>query len=215
MQCISIVYGTSNPAKLASMRKTLAPLSIKIIGLKDINLKLPDVDESGSTPLENARIKARAYYAILKRPVFACDSGLYIRGLPDHEQPGIHVRTRNGRRMSDDEMVAHYSAIARQLGGKAVARYSNAICLILSEDKIFEHFDDDISYDPFYITGAPHAKRVAGFPIDSLSVNINTGKYYYDEADFIEDAGIAPGGFRAFFTRALDTGNSHINADRS
>ena len=204
MQNISIIYGTSNPAKLASMRKTLAPLSIHVIGLSDTNINLPDVDESGSTPLENARIKARAYYAILKRPVFACDSGLHIRGLPDHEQPGIHVRLKNGRRMSDDEMVEHYSAIAKQMGGRVIAQYSNAICLILSENAMFEHSGDDILYDPFYITDAPHAKRVAGFPIDSLSVNIRTGKYYYDEADFIEDAGIAPDGFRAFFTRALD-----------
>jgi 8-oxo-dGTP diphosphatase len=204
MQNLSLVYGTSNPAKLASMRKARAPLIINIIGLKDTGIEPPDADESGSTPLENARTKALAYYAALKRPVFACDSGLYIQGLPEHEQPGIHVRMRNGARMNDDEMIEHYAAIAARLGGKAVARYSNAICLIMGDSEIYEHFGDDISYDPFYIADTPHLKRVAGFPIDSLSVNIKTGNYYYDEVDFIEDVGIAPDGFRGFFVRALN-----------
>lgn len=26
----------------------------------------------------------------------------------------------------------------------------------------------------------PHEKRVEGFPLDSLSIDIETGKYYYD-----------------------------------
>ena len=57
--------------------------------------------------IENARIKALAYYAALKRPVFTCDSGLYIDGLADSEQPGVHVRMVNGKRLTDDEMVVH------------------------------------------------------------------------------------------------------------
>ena len=132
------VYGTGNPAKLQSMRDCLAPLDIEIIGLKETGIIIPNVDENGNTPLDNARIKALAYYAALKRPVFACDSGLYIDGLPDDEQPSVHVRLVNGKRLSDDEMIMHYSAIAGKLGGKAVARYKNAICLIISEDEIYE-----------------------------------------------------------------------------
>lgn len=71
------VYGTGNPAKLDHMRRMLAPLNLNFIGAKETDITLPDVDESGNTPLENARIKALAYYKALKRPVFACDSGLY------------------------------------------------------------------------------------------------------------------------------------------
>ena len=60
---------------------TVATLGIEIVGLYETGSAIPDFDETGATPLENARIKAYAYYAVLNRPVFACDSGLYIEGL--------------------------------------------------------------------------------------------------------------------------------------
>jgi HAD superfamily hydrolase (TIGR01509 family) len=133
ISCISktmqqpLIYGTGNPAKLDHMRRILAPMNLGLIGAKETGAVLPDVNESGDKPLENARIKAYAYYEALKRPVFACDSGLYIDGLPDSEQPGVHVRMVGGKRLTDDEMVSHYSAIARRLGGKAIARYLRAM----------------------------------------------------------------------------------------
>lgn len=205
MDMNTFVYGTGNPAKLTYMRKMITPLDVQIIGLKEIDATLPKVDESGNTPLENARIKALAYYEVLKRPVFACDSGMYIDGLSEDEQPGIHVRMVNGKRLSDDEMVAHYAAIAGRLGGKAVARYRNAICLAMGNGEIYEHFGDDIASEAFYIVDTPHIKRVEGFPLDSLSVNIHTGRYYYEESDVcLDNDGGMTCGFRAFFKQILE-----------
>ena len=71
----TFIYGTGNPAKLAHMKNMLAPLDVKIIGLKETGIAIPEVNGNGSTPLENARIKALAYYSVLKHPVFSCDSG--------------------------------------------------------------------------------------------------------------------------------------------
>lgn len=197
----TFIYGTGNPAKLTSMRECLAPIGVKIIGLKELDAKIPEVDETGNSPLENARIKAHAYYSALKRPVFACDSGLYIDGLPEDEQPGVHVRMVNGKRLTDDEMIAHYAAIADKLGGKAASRYKNAICLIVSDDKIYEHFGDDISTETFHIVSKPHPKRVEGFPLDSLSVNIKSGEYSWADTEMREYSW--EDGFRAFFRRLL------------
>ena len=199
----TLVYGTGNPAKLAHMRETLAPLGINVVGLKETGVKLPDVEENGDTPLENARIKAEAYYDALRRPVFACDSGLYIDGLPDREQPGVHVRLADGKRMNDEEMIAHYAAMARRLGGKALARYKNAVCLVMGDDATYEHFGDDISGEAFYIVPQPHPKRVEGFPLDSLSVHIESGAYYYDRAYQVSNIGRMGIGFQAFFRKAL------------
>lgn len=83
---VDLLYGTSNSAKLQHMKEMLDGLNIKIHGLNDIGN--PDVDqifENGNNPLENAKIKAMAYYKVLKRPVFSCDSGLYIDGLDKEE----------------------------------------------------------------------------------------------------------------------------------
>ncbi|ACV61562.1 hypothetical protein Dtox_0643 [Desulfofarcimen acetoxidans DSM 771] len=38
----TIIYGTGNPAKLASMRKVLAGFELKIIGAKETHAALPD-----------------------------------------------------------------------------------------------------------------------------------------------------------------------------
>lgn len=40
--------------------------------------------------------------------------------------------------------------------------------------------DRSIATEPFALVTEPHPKRVEGFPLDSLSVDIATGKYYYD-----------------------------------
>jgi hypothetical protein len=52
--------------------------------------------------------------------------------LTGSEQPGVHVRMMNGKRLTDDDMVEYYTAIAAKLGGKAASRYKSSICLIMS-----------------------------------------------------------------------------------
>jgi 8-oxo-dGTP diphosphatase len=70
------LYGTGNPAKLQSMVSMLQGLPLRIVSPAQAGLSLPDVEESGSNPLENARLKALACHAAWRRAVFSCDSGL-------------------------------------------------------------------------------------------------------------------------------------------
>jgi 8-oxo-dGTP diphosphatase len=71
------IYGTTNEGKLKSMKRMLEGLNIKLLPL-DEKFKRFEISEEGETPLESARIKAIEYYRIPKKPVFSCDSGLYI-----------------------------------------------------------------------------------------------------------------------------------------
>lgn len=204
---IKLLYGTGNSAKLQSMREILKPLDIEIIGLSDMN-EVPSVDESGSSPLENARIKALTYYHFYGIPVFSCDSGLFFDNpdFPAELQPGVNVRTVGGKRLSDEEMTAYYGGLAAKYG-RLTARYKNAVCFVLSENIMAESMDDSLSGNPFYIVGKPHEKwrnRVEGFPLDCLSVHIPTGKYYYDltEEDIRASSGLVSDmakGYLSFF----------------
>ena len=198
------VYGTGNRAKVDYLRKVLQGLNIEIVGLADGGLEPLEVPECGADPLENARIKARAYFEAYGLPVFSCDSGLFLEGLPDARQPGINVRTVGGRRLSDEEMIAHYGALARELGGRARARYRNAICLIAG-GSLFAHDGEDIASEPFLLCAEPHPRRNDGFPLDSLSVEIRSGRYYYDlnQHGHIDTDHSQEDGFRAFFRRVL------------
>ena len=200
---ITLVYATGNPAKLESMRRGLASVeNIVILGPGDVGRPLPYVEENGATPLENAIIKARAYYRFFGMPVFSCDSGLYFDGIPEEEQPGIHVRTVNGKRLNDDEMIEHYSAMAERYGG-LTARYRNAICLVLADDEEYSAMDESLESVPFLLTSRPHPARREGFPLDSLSVDINAGKYYYDIENYMVDSSVVEIGCSRFFERVL------------
>ena len=175
----------------------------KIIGLNQLGGEFPDVDEDGSNPLDNAKKKAYAYYEIIKKPVFSIDSGLYFEELPDELQPGLEVRRVNGRRLTDKEMISHYSMLAEINGGRITGRFVNGICLIMDVGKVYEHTGDDISTEKFYIVAKPHDIKVEGFPLDSLSVHIKSGKYYYDLNLDKEDAWDTDSGFRKFFRSAI------------
>ena len=102
---MKILYGTTNQGKLLAMKKSVEGLDIELISLRDAKGELPEVNENGKTPLENAEIKARAYFEAFHMPVFSCDSGLYFDELAEEEQPGIHVRRIGGKELTDEEMT--------------------------------------------------------------------------------------------------------------
>lgn len=115
---MKLLFGTGNQAKLSVMRKRLDKLGIELVGLNDLKTKgtyIPEVTENGSTPLENARLKAFAYYEAFQMPVFSCDSGLYFENVPDEIQPGVHMRNINGKCLSDEEMVTYYTGLAKKV----------------------------------------------------------------------------------------------------
>lgn len=196
---MKLLYATTNTAKLDSMRRALGPLSIELTGLYDLNVPLPDVAETGKNPLENAVLKAKIYYEAIHIPLFSCDSGLYFEELQDELQPGTHIRRIGGRSLTDEEMISYYSDLARKHGGTLTGRYKNAVCLILDPNHIYSSMDESIWTAPFLLTDAPHSKRVAGYPLDSLSLDCKTRKYYYDLSDQKEASSTVDTGYRAFF----------------
>ncbi len=202
---MKLLYGTTNNGKLQAMKNALNAFDIELIGLNDMEGEFPKIKEDGATPLENAETKARAYFEAFHMPVFSCDSGLYFEELRDDEQPGIHVRRVGGKELTDEEMITHYAALAEAHGGKITGRYRNAIYFILDKDRHFSSMDMSIATEPFVLVTKPHPKRVKGFPLDSLSVDIATGKYYYDLE--VKDVSTSvDDGVRAFFKEALGDG---------
>ena len=202
MEEIKLLYGTGNPAKLNAMKKRLSGLGITLVGLKDLGCEIPEVVEDGKTPLENARKKAVAYFEAFRIPVFSCDSGLYIDGVPKNEQPGVHVRRVNGKVLSDEQMIVHYSSLAKKYGNPT-ARYRNAICFVADEKHIYEAMEPSMGSSAFILTSKPYPVMKKGFPLDSLSVDIKTGKYYYELIGNELDRLAVEDGFAEFFRKIL------------
>ena len=204
---MKLLYGTGNLAKLSAMRNRLEQLDIELIGLNDLRAEgkiIPEVIEDGNTPLENARLKAMAYYEAFQIPVFSCDSGLYFDNVPDEVQPGVHVRNVNGKCLSDDEMIDYYSGLVK-IYGNLVARYRNAICFVMDDTHIYEAMEPSMESEKFILTDKPHSTiRKEGFPLDSISLDIKTNKYYYDlPEDRLEQVAVEDG-FLEFFKNVLN-----------
>lgn len=187
-----ILFGTSNPAKLNSARNAVEGLDIEIISLNDISKEIPEVEEHGNSPLENAAEKALAYYEAFKMPVFSVDNGLFFENLPEYS-PGIHIRTVGGKRLSDDEMIDYYGGLAAKYGD-ITAQYRNAVCLVMDWDRIFTDTSDDLNGRRFIITSQPCHERKEGFPLDSLTKEIIGGDKVGNNSD----------GFRRFFEEILE-----------
>lgn len=199
---MKFLYGTGNAAKLSAMRRRLETLPIEIIGLREVDGDIPEVPEDGKTPLENARQKAEAYYAFYGMPVFSCDSAMYLEGLPAALQPGVHTRRVSGKFLNDAEMIAYYGGLAKQYG-QLITQYRNAICLIVDSNHIYESMDESLASPPFIITDQPHHMRKNGFPIDSLSLDMATGKYFYDLDESVRDQVAIEEGFLTFFMNVM------------
>ena len=94
-----VVLATRNTAKVAELRRILAPYDVELVGL-DAFPDAPDVAETGTTFAANALLKARAVCAATGLPAVADDSGLTVEAL--NGMPGILSARWAGRHGDDD-----------------------------------------------------------------------------------------------------------------
>lgn len=94
-----IIVATKNVGKAAEFKQILQPFGLKVKTLLDITKVLPDVEETGTTFTENARLKAEEIAMIVKKPVIADDSGLAIDYL--NGSPGVYSARYAGEPTDD------------------------------------------------------------------------------------------------------------------
>lgn len=181
-----VLIGTTNPAKVHRFAEFLPDSGIEFLTLKDLDITA-EPQEGGATPEENARLKAAFYGQFCDRAI-CNDSGLYFDSLPldDPRQPGLHIRTPQGRRLDDEEMIEYYSALVRSLGGKVLAYYLDGIA-VYNKGHIETFLDERGKVAAFYMVNQPSPNRTPGWPLDSLSINRNTQTYFTDHGNNIYD----------------------------
>jgi len=81
-----ILLATNNPGKIAELRSMIAELPFEICGIADFP-DIVEVEETGSTFGENARLKATGYALQTGVTAMADDSGLEVDGLDG--RPGV------------------------------------------------------------------------------------------------------------------------------
>ena len=81
-----IVIASHNQGKISEIREMLAPFAIEVCAAGELNL--PDVEETGTTCEENARLKAETLARASGLPCLADDSGLCVNALSG--RPGVY-----------------------------------------------------------------------------------------------------------------------------
>ena len=163
---MKFIIATNNAKKLVELERILNPLGIEAVSAKEAGVVLDEVDETGTTFLENAFIKANAAYKKTGMPAVADDSGICVDALDG--KPGIFsARYSPEDCITDEDRTAK---ILEELEGvsdeKRGAHYTCAICCILPdgrrieveeicEGKIGYEFigDGGFGYDPIFVFG--------------------------------------------------------------
>lgn len=169
-----ILFATGNASKVARFSEKLQEKGILLKSLKDININI-DIEENGKTAIENAEIKASAYYEATKMTTMAMDDTMYIEGIPEDKQPGVYVRRVNGKRLTDKEMIEYYTNLVKTYGkdGKLNTKWILGL-VIIKDGKIYTYKDVNSEY---YLVDTPAKDMREGYPLSSILVNKRTNKY--------------------------------------
>lgn len=172
---MKVLFATTNPAKVKGYAEKLKNKNIELITINDLDINL-DIDENGKNAIENAYIKAKAYYDATKIPTIGMDNNLFIEELSEEKQPGTHVRRINGKTLNDDEMIEYYCNLVKENGGKLTAKWVYGM-VIYNGKEAKEH---TWSKSHFYFVDKPCEKRNPGYPLDSISIMPECNKYFVE-----------------------------------
>ena len=167
---MKFVIATGNEGKVREFKRILEPMGFEVLSLKEMGLTL-DVEETGTTFAENARIKAQEACRLTGLAAVADDSGLCVDAL--NGAPGIYSARYSGE--GDD---GNNQKLLRQLAGvpaeKRTGRYICAISCIfpdqteltaegICEGKIGYALSGDhgFGYDPLFLPDDTPGKTMA------------------------------------------------------
>jgi XTP/dITP diphosphohydrolase len=180
-----ILFATTNKAKVRQLQGALAPIGVSVHGVEDKVLLRP-VEEDGHTAQENARKKAVTYAHALGTVVLSMDNALYFDKFSPEEQPGLNVRRKGatGARLSDAEMLDYYSKLVRRFGETTTGRWEFGICVATPEGK----FEETTIISPRIFTSMPSRKIVTGYPLESIQIDPDSGKYISEMSQEEQDS---------------------------
>lgn len=127
-----LLLASANPGKIEEIRKLLSGIGIQVKSLTDVGFK-EDIEESGSTFLENARIKARELASRFAGGIVADDSGLEVDALGG--LPGVHSKrfSQSGTTPDNNKLLV------QKLQGIANRKARFVSCIVYLDETRMEH----------------------------------------------------------------------------
>ncbi|RPF55440.1 XTP/dITP diphosphatase [Aquisalibacillus elongatus] len=98
-----IYVATTNKGKVDEFKNMFSSLDIEMVSLMEAFDDVEDVEETGTTFEENAKLKAETYCKTYQVPVMADDSGLVVDAL--NGEPGVYSARYAGEAKNDDQNI--------------------------------------------------------------------------------------------------------------
>lgn len=178
---MKILIATHNKHKLTEMARILSPMGYEVVTDTDIGIVLTDVEETGTTFMENARIKAESGCKESGLICIADDSGLCVDALGG--EPGVYSARYSGVHGDDEgnivKLLENLDGVADE---KRTAYFACAICVsfpdgkeITAEGKCHGKIgyekkgENGFGYDPVFMVGDKSLAEMSAEEKDAIS----------------------------------------------
>lgn len=178
---MKFIIATHNMKKQAEMQRILSPLGVEVLTAEMAGITLTDVEETGTTFLENAVLKAESGCRESKMPCIADDSGLSVDFLGG--EPGVYSARYSGEHGNDE---ANIQKLLKNLENvpeeKRTARFVCTVCVCFPDGRKFtvdgkcegkigfeKHGEGGFGYDPVFMVGKKSFAELSAEEKDEIS----------------------------------------------
>lgn len=173
---MKFIIATHNPKKLKELQRILKPLGIEVV-----TGDLTEVEETGTTFAENARLKAESACKESGLPAVADDSGLVVDAL--NGAPGVYSARYAGENATDAQRI---QKLLHEMQGvpqeKRTARFVSVVCCVFPDGKVITtegvcegtigmapQGEGGFGYDPVFMVGNRSYAEMSAAEKDRIS----------------------------------------------
>jgi len=127
------VLATNNPGKIQEMREILPNLGIEFLTRNDIGIDI-EIEETGTTFMDNALIKAKTICSLSGLPAIADDSGLIVDALDG--APGVYTSSFGGNGLSSGERCGYLLKKLKNVRRRSAKFVCTIVCAFPDGDVI-------------------------------------------------------------------------------
>lgn len=185
---MKIILASNNKSKLHEFSEILTPMGYEVITQAEAGADI-EAEETGSTFEENAYIKAKAAYDLLKLPVIADDSGLEVDAL--NGEPGIYSARYSENGMHCEKVLEKMKGVPDE---KRTARFVCVLCCIDENGDYFtvrgtcegwigyeKKGTNGFGYDPIFMFGERSFAEISAEEKNGVSHRANALKLFKEK----------------------------------
>lgn len=192
---MKLLLATQNKNKVIELKRLLNDYpQFEVYSLSDMNI-VDDIEETGSTFEENARLKALHIYRLTGIACLADDSGLEIEAL--NNEPGVYSARYLGENTA--YTIKNQVILDRMKESNSrSARFVSVVCLVLNEDEVYSFEgimpgsigydakgDNGFGYDPIFVP-LGYELSYAEMEVDVKNTLSHRGQALRKAVDFLE-----------------------------